>query len=54
MPSWVTADGSTGEISALTDGAGVVLFSIAVPPGEAEFTAWAGGVASNPTWVTGN
>ncbi|MBT8207476.1 MAG: cadherin-like domain-containing protein, partial [Acidimicrobiia bacterium] len=51
--TWVTADGMTDEATATTDVLGVAVFSVLVPHGQTEFTAWVEGVDSNPIWLSG-
>ncbi len=49
----VAGDGSVTQAAAVTDGAGVAVFTAAVLTGDVEHTAYAGGLSSNAVDVTG-
>ncbi|MBT8086218.1 MAG: hypothetical protein HKN35_01885 [Woeseia sp.] len=50
---WLADDGSTGDVTSVTNAAGVSLFAITMPQGDVTFTAWADELDSNSVRVTG-
>ncbi|NNF63954.1 MAG: tandem-95 repeat protein [Acidimicrobiia bacterium] len=51
---WETADGATGEATALTNLVGVATFAVTMPSGDVTYTAWSGDLDSNGVRITGN
>ncbi|MGB5738897.1 MAG: PKD domain-containing protein, partial [Woeseia sp.] len=50
---WTADDGATGSTVAITNAVGVALFTITMPEGDVEFTAWTDDLDSNSVQVTG-